>query len=35
MQLPESLIKDWRGKYGKNGDQRIRDLMLNDLKGAE
>jgi hypothetical protein len=35
IRITEKLYNDWKAKYNKNGDQRLRNLMLNDLKGAE
>jgi hypothetical protein len=32
IKMDKVLIYAWKRKYSKNGDQRIRDLMLKDLK---
>jgi len=31
IKLEQRLISSWKKKYGKLGDQRIRELMFKDL----
>lgn len=31
IRMDKSLVEAWRKKHGKNGDQRIRQLMIEDL----
>lgn len=32
IKLPDGLREAWIRKYGKLGDKRIRELMIEDLK---
>jgi hypothetical protein len=31
IKMPMKLILDWKKRYGKWGDQKIRELMVDDL----
>jgi len=31
--IDKELVDRWKAKYGKNGDAKIRELMLKDLEG--
>ena len=33
FRVDKDLLDEWKLRYGKNGDQHLRNLMINDLKG--